>query len=91
MRKTFFGEPMTDFEENLFLKKEVAELKVEIREKDYEIGLLKSDIEELKYNLQQKEDCKSHSNEIRGLKKKCFKFEKLYHEAMEKLNSSKPR
>lgn len=53
------GERMTDFEKNLFLKREVKELKEAISEKDkiifekdFKIGEMQSEIDELKHQIE---------------------------------------
>lgn len=50
----FLGEKMTDFERNLFLKRAIIDLKEEISKKDFTIGEMRSEIDELKHTIENK-------------------------------------
>ena len=92
----FLGEKMTDFERNLFLKRQVNELLEqlkkytsgqEIRKRDFIIGQMQSEIDELKYNLKESEKPYHASYEqMNKTQKKNFKY-KIRDEASVRLKN----
>lgn len=80
---------LTDFEKLLFANKYIECLKLDIKDLKTEKGVLKSEIDELKYRLKQESPMSnklhSYKKQIKDTTKKCKKFERMYENATAEL------
>ena len=75
---------LTDFEKLLFAENYIKELKQEIIKINLEKGILKSEIDELKYRLKSEnptaDKLHKYKAQIKSTRAKCKKFENLYEQ-----------
>lgn len=87
---------LSDFEKLLFAQKEIADLKAQLESKDkiiseksLEIGYLKSEIDELKYEFKKEkpENAKlaKYKSTIKDAQKSAAKYKKMYEEIFHKM------